>query len=81
MCGVEYHHADEDFEAAFSPGDIEEINDLEDLCSDDEGQEGEDSSATPEELYRPFAPQEPSLSPDELAELDALSEWVCCTLE
>ncbi|CAE7271152.1 unnamed protein product, partial [Symbiodinium sp. CCMP2592] len=74
VCGVEYHHADEDSDLAFSPADIESINDLDGLCSDDEEEECEQGLAPPDELYRPFSPHEPALSPEELADLDALCD-------
>ncbi|CAE7197817.1 unnamed protein product, partial [Symbiodinium sp. CCMP2592] len=74
VCGVECHHADEDTDLAFSPADIESINDLDGLCSGDEEEECEQGLAPPDELYRPFSPHEPSLSPEELADLDALCD-------
>ena len=73
VCGVEYHHADADFEASFSPEDIESLNDLDDASSDGE-EEVEGGLSPPEELYRPFSPHEPSLSQHELDSLDALCE-------
>ncbi|CAE7249787.1 RE2 [Symbiodinium sp. CCMP2592] len=61
VCGVEYHHADEDPDLAFSPADIESINELDGLCSDDEDEEGEQGLVPPDELYRPFSSHEISV--------------------